>query len=103
MGAPRVRRPLAVMAIVAIQLAPAQAGTIQYSYDALGRLTQVIYPAAVDLRYSYDPSGNRRLYEVTGSPNPAPGGPLPVGQNKVQADRMSTTVPAGTSAEKPRN
>lgn len=51
-------------AIVAIALCgalavPAAADTVQYTYDALGRLVQVVYPDGTKITYSYDPAGNR--------------------------------------------
>lgn len=60
--------------------APALAGSISYSYDRLGRLTQAVYPSGAVIRYNYDANGNRTSYVVTGSGNPPPGGTPPVGQ-----------------------
>lgn len=59
----------------------AMAGTIAYSYDTLGRLVQVSYPNGAVIQYSYDQSGNRLTYVVTGSPNSPPTGTNPIGQN----------------------
>ena len=35
------------------------AQTINYNYDSLGRLTQVVYPDSSIIKYAYDASGNR--------------------------------------------
>lgn len=35
------------------------AQAINYSYDSLGRLTQVVYPDSSIIKYTYDPTGNR--------------------------------------------
>ena len=44
------------------------AGTLGYSYDALHRLTAVTYPNGAQIRYSYDPAGNRTQKIVTLEP-----------------------------------
>jgi YD repeat-containing protein len=44
------------------------AGTLGYSYDALHRLTEVTYPDGAQIRYSYDPAGNRTQKNVTLQP-----------------------------------
>lgn len=62
---------------------PVLAGTISYSYDRLGRLTQAVYPGGAVVRYHYDANGNRTSYVVTGSGNPPPGGTSPVGQAAI--------------------
>lgn len=49
-------------------------GAVSYSYDALGRLTQVVYPNGVAIVYGLDSAGNRT--EVTSvQPPSAPGTP----------------------------
>src|SRR4051794_31994421 len=40
------------------------AGTVGYSYDALGRLTGVTYPDGKQVTYGYDHAGNRTLSSV---------------------------------------
>ena len=50
------------------------AQTINYSYDSLGRLTQISYPDSININYAYDASGNRINRIVTKSL----AGPLPV-------------------------
>jgi len=42
----------------------AQAGTIAYTYDALGRLATVTYSDGTVITYSYDAAGNRTAYVV---------------------------------------
>lgn len=50
--------------------------TINYSYDAKGRLVKVERSGAVNngvkYEYTHDRANNRRNLKVTGSPNPAP-------------------------------
>lgn len=43
------------------------AQTINYDYDSLGRLTQVIYPDSSIINYTYDAAGNRMSKDVTKS------------------------------------
>ncbi|HWT18648.1 MAG TPA: RHS repeat domain-containing protein [Variovorax sp.] len=46
----------------------AHAGSVSYSYDALGRLAQVIYnngTATTTINYSYDAAGNRTSVATT--------------------------------------
>lgn len=61
------------------------AGTISYSYDRLGRLSEVAYPGGAIVRFNYDANGNRTSYVVTGSSNIPPGGTTPVGQAQLAA------------------
>lgn len=44
------------------------AQTINYNYDSLGRLTQVIYPDSSVIKYAYDATGNRLNKTVIKSP-----------------------------------
>ena len=49
---------------------PAYAGSVSYSYDALGRLASTVYSngaSTTTITYSYDPAGNRTSV-VTTSP-----------------------------------
>ena len=52
----------AVVGLAAPSLAWAQAGTVNYVYDALGRLVVANYPDGTCLAYSYDAAGNRTQY-----------------------------------------
>jgi hypothetical protein len=54
----------------------ATAGNTTYTYDALGRLNEVIYPNALGIIYTYDAAGNRtQVHVVDTSPPTAPGAP----------------------------
>jgi YD repeat-containing protein len=47
---------------------PASAGTIDYTYDALGRVVRVVYVnggSKTTITYSYDAAGNRTAKVVT--------------------------------------
>jgi len=71
------------MLVVLVTAVPAEAGTISYTYDQLGRLSQAAYPSGAIIRYVYDPNGNRTSYVVTGSANPPPTGTTPIGQAQI--------------------
>jgi len=45
-----------------------QAGSVTYTYDSLGRLTQATYNNGVVIVYVYDAAGNRTSYTVSGAP-----------------------------------
>jgi YD repeat-containing protein len=47
---------------------------ITYAYDDLNRLTEARYSNGLQVRYSYDPAGNRTSVEVT---PPSPISPMP--------------------------
>ena len=49
-----------LLVILIFLLKTAMGQILNYSYDSLGRLTQVIYPDSSIIKYSYDPSGNRK-------------------------------------------
>ena len=55
-------------------LSVAAGGTVTYSYDALGRLSQVTYPNGVAVTYALDSAGNRTSV-ATIQPPAAPGVP----------------------------
>lgn len=74
----RLFLPLGVvgLAMAAMSLEAASAPfneTINYSYDARGRLVQVTHSGSVNntlqANYSYDKADNRDTVNVTGSPN----------------------------------
>jgi YD repeat-containing protein len=45
--------------------APGLAGSAQYTYDSLNRLTQVQYDDGTTIQYTYDAVGNRLVKQVT--------------------------------------
>ena len=58
---------MAVIAALAVSLggastAMAQAASESYSYDALGRLTRVVYSNGTTISYSYDAAGVPRQH-----------------------------------------
>ena len=64
---------IAIAAVPALALA---SETINYSYDAKGRLVQVSHSGTVNngvvTNYTYDKADNRANKTTTGSPNPGP-------------------------------
>ena len=56
-----------VFALFLATVPAAQAATVSYSYDALGRLVQVNLSIGVTLTYTYNNAGNRTLELVTGA------------------------------------
>jgi uncharacterized protein RhaS with RHS repeats len=55
---------------IALAAPPAHAGSVSYTYDALGRLASTVYSngsSTTTITYSYDPGGNRTSV-VTTSP-----------------------------------
>jgi hypothetical protein len=64
-----------VMMMAAAAAMPLSMGneTIAYSYDAQGRLTNVVHSGSVNnnlvANYTYDKADNRNTVNVTGSPN----------------------------------
>jgi YD repeat-containing protein len=64
----------ATCAALLLTSAAAQAAeTINYTYDALGRVKSATHVggdnAGMVINYTYDPAGNRTEYKVTGSKN----------------------------------
>ncbi len=55
--------------------APGLAGTAQYTYDTLNRLTQVQYDDGTIIQYAYDAAGNRTARQVIAS-TPTSGDPV---------------------------
>src|ERR1017187_6499151 len=53
-------KKISVLVIFIIVAKVITAQTINYNYDSLGRLTQVIYPDSSIIKYAYDASGNRK-------------------------------------------
>jgi len=57
-----------IAACIVLACGAAQAATATYSYDALGRLTKVLYDDGKISVYAYDAAGNRTQV-ISGSPN----------------------------------
>lgn len=47
----------------------ASAGSVAYTYDALGRVIQASYSTGVVIAYVYDAAGNRTSYVISGAPS----------------------------------
>jgi YD repeat-containing protein len=55
--------------MVAMAAALAQAGTVNYTYDALGRIASVVYSngtSTTTVSYAYDAAGNRTSVTTSG-------------------------------------
>lgn len=82
--------------------APAQAQSVTYAYDTLGRIISATYPNGRTTTYSYDNAGNRTRVRNTLSTSPS--GPLAVtlsathwhGYRSVQDAPIVVTVTGGT-------
>jgi len=59
-------RALAVLLLV-VNTDIALAGSAVYTYDSLGRLSQVTYSNGVVVTYTYDAAGNRITQVITGA------------------------------------
>lgn len=59
-----------------ITATPISASTVEYKYDAIGRITKVIYDGTTTISYSYDGAGNRILVGPEGSSPPPQTGAL---------------------------
>lgn len=66
--------PIALAALLlggTLMSTPSWAGSFSYSYDTLGRVTQVVYndgSKTTTLAYKYDAAGNRTTVVTTKSP-----------------------------------
>lgn len=74
-GKDRMTVLLAGAAVAAVPALAIAAETIDYKYDARGRLVQVVRNIGsgnVVTNYAYDKADNRTIKTTTGSPNPPP-------------------------------
>lgn len=71
---PTIRRAVWLTTVLSLMLMtpiPVLAGAANYSYDPLGRITQVVYTdgsTTTTITYQYDASGNRTSVVTTRSP-----------------------------------
>lgn len=63
-----LRRRCFAGVLMAALISPAWAGSVSYSYDTLGRITQAAYSTGVVIAYVYDAAGNRSSYVISGAP-----------------------------------
>jgi len=68
------RLVLGVLALILLAV-PSFAGSINYTYDGLGRLTGVGRADGFTITYTYDELGNRLAKAITGSATSVPGAP----------------------------
>jgi hypothetical protein len=72
----RAERCIIVLAIAAAPALAIASETINYTYDAKGRLVKVEHNGSVNnnlvANYTHDKANNRTNLNVTGSPNPPP-------------------------------
>jgi YD repeat-containing protein len=54
--------------LLLVSVGVAQAGSVSYTYDALGRLTRAAYSNGTVIVYTYDATGNRTTQVITGAP-----------------------------------
>lgn len=66
---PLLKRSGCAVLLLAALMAPAWAGSVSYSYDTLGRITQAAYSTGVVIAYVYDAAGNRSSYVISGAPS----------------------------------
>lgn len=71
-----MRALIALLIIIVLGAAAYASETINYQYDARGRLIQVNHSGTVNnnvvTNYTYDKADNRTNKTTTGSPNPPP-------------------------------
>lgn len=66
---PHAAARLLLCGLAAVLVAvPASAGTVSYTYDALGRVKTATYSNGTVITYAYDAAGNRTSQVTTGAP-----------------------------------
>lgn len=72
----RIELGVIVIAVAAVPALAVASETVNYSYDAKGRLVQVARSGTVNngvvTNYTFDKAENRTNKNTTGSPNPGP-------------------------------
>ena len=63
----RLFPPLTLLFLLLSFAGPSFAGSVNYTYDVLGRLKTVTYSNGVVITYSYDAAGNRTSAVTTGA------------------------------------
>jgi YD repeat-containing protein len=66
---PILKRSIFAGILIAALSDVAWAGSVTYSYDTLGRITQAAYSTGVVIAYVYDAAGNRSSYVISGAPS----------------------------------
>ena len=69
------------------------ADKITYTYDALGRLSEVTYPSALGVTYNYDAAGNRLQVQIVDTNPPSKPG-VPTYTNVTQTSATANWTPA---------
>ena len=62
------KRTLLTGFITVLLACPVSAGSVNYTYDTLGRLQTATYSNGMMITYSYDATGNRSSQVTTGAP-----------------------------------
>jgi YD repeat-containing protein len=83
--------------IFALPAPSARAQTLTYSYNALGRLTDVSSSTGPTVAYTYDDAGNRTQADTVVPPAPRPGARRSTVQTAAPAKPAAVKAPGGAS------
>jgi YD repeat-containing protein len=75
------------------------AQTVNYTYDAAGRLTGVSYPNGTTIAYTYDPAGNLLSRQVTSGASQSADRKGKDKKEKASAKPAKTEAGASTSSQ----